>query len=232
MRKLLYAGVVGPVLFIVVFLAVGLMRPGYSQWRNYVSQLATGPGGWVQVLNFLMCGTLVVLFAIGLRISIAGSRGSIGGPLLLGLFGLDLLVAGLFSTDPALGYPPGAATVHTTHGLIHGLAGLGAFTLLPAAAFVMAWHFAANPGERRWAAYSGLVGAIIIVGFFVFTTVSAMDGAGTWPNAPTGVLQRFVIITGWTWMALVAWHHLRAFSAAPGLGFAAPQSRTPRRGEA
>ena len=209
MKKLLYAGVVGPLLFIVVFLLEGATRPGYSAWRHYVSQLATGDGGWVQVVNFLVCGSLVLVFAVALRDSIKGSRGSIGGPLLLGLFAVALLIAGAFSTDPALGYPVGAAQVHTAHGMIHGFAGLLAFTLLPAAAFVMARHFAAV-GERRWVVYSMVVGAVIIVMFIASTTVSAMDGAGTWPNAPTGFLQRIAIITGWTWIAMVALHQIRA----------------------
>src|SRR5436309_11515915 len=83
MKRLLYAGVVGPLLFIAVFLLEGATRPGYNPWRMYVSQLATGPGGWVQVVNFLVCGTLVIAFAIGMRMAIAGTRGSIGTPVLL-----------------------------------------------------------------------------------------------------------------------------------------------------
>jgi len=210
MKKLLYAGVVGPLLFIAVFLLEGIARPGYSQWRHYVSQLATGPGGWIQVLNFIICWTLVLAFAIGLRASIRGTRGSIGGPVLLGLFAVALLGAGLFSTDPALGYPPGAPPVHTVHGLIHGFAGLGAFVFfLPASAFVMAWHFAANPAERRWSLYSAAVGVAVIVLFVAFTTTSAMDAAGHLANAPTGFLQRIAIVIGWTWIALVAWHQVR-----------------------
>src|SRR5437868_15192679 len=109
MRKLLYAGIVGPLLFITVFLLEGAVRPGYSQWRHYVSQLATGDGGWMQVVNFLVCGTLVIAFAVGLRSALRGSRGSIGGPVLIGFFGSALLVAGVFVTDPALGYPVGAS---------------------------------------------------------------------------------------------------------------------------
>lgn len=209
MKRLLYAGVVGPLLFIVLFLIEGITRPDYSQWRHYVSQLATGPGGLTQVVNFLICGTLVLAFAIGLRLSIKGTRGSIGGPVLLGIFAVALLVAGVFSTDPGLGYPPGAPGVHTTHGLIHGLAGLTAFTTLSAAAFVMSWHFAANPAERRWAVYSAAIGVVIIGLFIAFTTTSAMDGAGTLHNAPTGFLQRIAIVGGWTWMAMVAWHQIR-----------------------
>ncbi|TMC53115.1 MAG: DUF998 domain-containing protein [Chloroflexi bacterium] len=204
MKKLLYAGIVGPLLFVAVFLGEGLTRPGYSAWRHYVSQLATGDGGWMQVANFLVCGTLVITFAVALRESLKGSRGSVGGPVLIGLFGMALLVAGVFATDPALGYPVGAPVVHTVHGMIHGLAGLAAFSLLPAAAFVMAWHFASEPGSRRWMLYSVGVGILLVVMFIASTTVSTLDERGLWPNAPTGFLQRIAIIGGWTWLSMLA----------------------------
>ena len=76
MKKLLYAGVVGPLLFIVIFLIEGLTRPGCSAWRHYVSQLATGDGGWMQVVNFLVGGTLVLAFAIELRQALNPGDGS------------------------------------------------------------------------------------------------------------------------------------------------------------
>jgi hypothetical membrane protein len=165
MKKLLYAGVIGPLLFIVVFLIEGATRPGYSAWRNMVSQLATGDGGWVQVVNFLVWGTLAIVFAIGLREVLRGTRGSIAAPGLFVLYGAALLVAGIFPTDPALGYPPGAPEVHTTHGLIHGFSGLAVFVTLAAAAFVMSAHFATEPGARVWAIYSAAVGALILAFF-------------------------------------------------------------------
>jgi hypothetical membrane protein len=222
MKKLLYAGIVGPLAFIAVFLLEGFTRPGYSQWRHYVSQLATGPGGWMQVVNFVVCGSLVFLFAIALRKAIKGTRGAIGGPVLIGVFGIDLIVAGVFSTDPALGYPIGAVQVHTAHGMIHGLAGLVAFTSLPAAAFVMAWHFGAQLGGRRWTLYSAAIGALIIVMFIAMTTTSALDGVGRWPNAPTGLLQRIAIIGGWTWIAMVAWHQLHVRTGRDASSVIAP----------
>jgi hypothetical protein len=208
-RALLYPGVVGPLLFIAVFLLEGITRPGYSAWRHFVSQLATGPGGWVQIVNFLVCGTLVLLFAFGLRAALKGTRGSLGAPILVGLFAIALIVAGIFVTDPALGYPVGAAAVHTAHGMIHGLAGLAAFTSLPAAAFVMARHFAAQPGSQRWTIYSAAIGALIILCFIASTTFSTMDATGALPNAPTGFFQRIAIIGGWTWLAMVALHLIR-----------------------
>ncbi len=211
-RKFLWAGLVGPPLFIVVFLIEGLTRPGYSAWRHYVSQLATGPGGWVQVVNFLVCGTLVIAFAVGLR----ARTHSIAAPILLGLFGAGLIVAGVFSTDPTLDYPVGAPQVHTTHGMIHGLAGLADFTLLPATTFVMAAWFARH-GSRRWMWYSLAVGVTMIATFIATNVFSTMDMTGRMPNAPTGFFQRIAIIAGWTWISMVALHFLRAKS---------PDSRT------
>lgn len=210
MKRLLYAGAIGPPLFIVVFLIEGLTRPGYSAWRHYVSQLATGPGGWVQVTNFLVCGTLVIAFAVGLRVATR----SVAAPILIGLFGIGLLVAGSFSTDPALGYPPGAPIVHSTHGMIHGLAGLACFSLLPATAFVMAAWFARNGAPRRWMWYSLGVGAVMIATFIASTTFSTLDATGAVANAPTGFFQRIAIITGWTWISMVAWHFVRVAEPA------------------
>src|SRR2546427_9650468 len=103
MKKLLYAGVVGPLLFIAVFLIEGATRPGYNPWRMYVSQLGTGPGGWVQGVNFLVCGAVVIAFAIGVRMAVAGTRRSGRAPLLFGLFGVSMGVAGSFTTAPRLG---------------------------------------------------------------------------------------------------------------------------------
>ncbi len=145
-RALLLCGVVGPPLFIVTFLIEGATRPGYSWWRNYVSSLATGDGGWVQIANFLVWGTLAIAFSIGVV-----RTGLVAPGVLIFLYGAGLLVAGVFVTDPSLGYPPGAPAEHTTHGMIHGLAGLGVFTLNAVAAFVVAQHFFRDRGSHAWA---------------------------------------------------------------------------------
>ncbi len=208
-RPLLVAGIVGPPLFVLVLVVEGITRPGYSAWRNFVSQLATGDWGWVQVLNFLLYGVLMVSFAVGLRISLGRGRASIAAPALVGAYAVSLLTAGIFVTDPALGYPVGASIVHTTHGLIHGLAGLAAFTFLTTASFVMAWRFWSNRASRPWAAYSLLTGLLIIACFVASNVFSVLDAEGSVQNAPTGFVQRIAIVGGWTWITLVAWHLIR-----------------------
>jgi hypothetical protein len=152
----------------------------------------------VQVANFIVCGLLILGFAVGLRPVLGGGRAPIAAPVLVGAYGLALVVAGVFVTDPTLGYPPGAAVVHTTHGLIHGLAGLAAFSLLAAACFAMTWRFASDPASRGWGANSLLTALLIVACFIASNVLSVLDAQGSLPNAPTGFVQRIAIIGGWS----------------------------------
>lgn len=203
---LIACGAIGPLLFILVFLIEGATRPGYSAWRNYVSSLSLSDQGWMQIANFLVFGLLSLCFAVGLRQVLRSGRGSIWGPLLLGLFGLGLIVAGLFVTDPSLGYPPGAHGdgPQTLHGTVHGLAGLIVFSSLAAASFVLARRFAGDPNWKGWAPYSIITGVLVVVFFIASNVASVLDARGILPGAPTGLLQRISIFVGWGWIALFA----------------------------
>ncbi len=82
---LLLCGVIGPLLFILVFLIEGATRPGYSAWRTQVSYLALSTQGWEQIANFIICGALVIAFAVGLRRIWRTGRAAVWGPKLVGL---------------------------------------------------------------------------------------------------------------------------------------------------
>jgi hypothetical membrane protein len=210
-KILLTCGAIGPLLFIIVFLIEGATRPGYSAWRDYVSDLSLSDQGWMQVANFLICGLLTLGFAVGLRLVLRTGKGSIGGPLLLGIFSLGLIVAGLFTTDPNLGYPPGSpmSGPRTLHGTVHGVAGLVVFFSVALASLIMARRFAGDPRWKGWTAYSIVTGIVVIVFFIASTGASVLDETGTLPNSPTGLLQRIAIIVGWGWVALLAIQLLR-----------------------
>lgn len=197
-RLLLAGGAIGPLLFIAVFLIEGATRPHYSVWRDAVSALALGEGGWMQSATFIVCGALVFGFAIGLRRVLRTGRGSTWGPILLGIVGLCLIGAGIFVTDPGLGYPHEASTITlTVHGTIHSLISLVAFISLPAACFVLARRDAADPAERGWAWYSVATGLLVVVFFVLTAVVTALNG-------PAGLTQRILLIVGWSWIALQA----------------------------
>ena len=210
-RFLITCGAIGPLLFILVILVEGATRPGYSAWHNFASDLSLSNQGWIQIANFLICGVLMLCFALGLRQVLRSGKGALWGPLLLGIFGLSLLIAGFFVTDPSLGYyPPGtSSSTHTLHGTIHGANAPLAFGSLAIAIFVLARRFASDPAWRGWAIYS-LITGILFVGFFIAClAVAVLDQRGVLPNSPAGLLERIAIIIGWVWIALLALRLLR-----------------------
>ncbi|HEV2457500.1 MAG TPA: DUF998 domain-containing protein [Ktedonobacterales bacterium] len=203
-RLLLLGGVVGPALFVVVLLIEGTTRPGYSAWHNFGSQLSLSSQGWEQVANFLMCGLLCLGFAVGLRWALGSGKGAVAGPVALAVFGAALVVAGIFKTDPGLGYPPGVpapAGGPTPHGAVHALAGLFAFVSLAVACFALARRFAGDTRWRGWAAYSIVTGVVVVLSLVVSNVPSLSDFAG--------LIQRIGIVGGWTWIVLLAARLLR-----------------------
>lgn len=223
-RLLIACGAIGPVLFILVFLVEGAIRPGYSAWHNFVSDLSLSNQGWMQIANFLICGVLMLCFALGLRRVFRTGRGSLWGPLLLGIFGLSLLIAGFFVTDPSLGYyPPGtSSSTHTLHGTIHGANAPLAFGSLTIAIFVLTRRFASDRQWRGWALYSLVTGILFLGCFIAGLAVAVLDQNGVLPNSPAGLLERIAIIIGWGWIALLAIWLLRQMRQA-GLRSRVPQ---------
>ncbi len=203
---LLAGGVIGPLLFVLVFLIEGTTRPGYDAWRHFVSELSLSDQGWMQMANFIVCGLLILGFAIGLRRSLAPGLGSSMASVLLAITGISLLIAGLFVTDPILGYPPGtpSAPPQSLHGTIHGIAGLIVFLSVAFACFVLVRYFFHDAHWRGWAAYSILTGLLVLVFFFGSNVTAVLSATRAWPNAPTGLLQRVAFLLGWGWIALLA----------------------------
>ena len=210
-RLLLSCGTLGPLLFTVVFLVEGATRADYNPLRYPVSSLAIGARGWIQTTNFLVAGVLLFAFALGVRRALQSSRGGAWGPVLIGLAGIGLFGAGIFTSDPVYGYPPGAPLVlaqYSVHGHLHDVFSLLLFVGVPSACFVLGRRFALL-GERGWAVYSILTGLGMLVTF-----VLAGMGFTHKPSLVTfaGVLQRLSITSGLTWIALLA---LRLMSKKP-----------------
>ncbi len=77
-----------------------LLRPEHSLVADPISALAVGPNGWVQDVNFLVFGALMIAYTIGLHLGVRPTRRGVVGVALLVLSGVGLVWAGLFpSTD-------------------------------------------------------------------------------------------------------------------------------------
>jgi hypothetical protein len=203
-RALLGCGVLAAPLFLLVLLMDGATRPGFSLWRNGASQLGTGDRGWLQGLNFIICGVLVLGCAVGVRRALGSGPGGRWGPLLLGAAGVGAIVAGLVPTDPALGYPPGVVETITVAGRVHGLAGLALFFGLAGASFVVARHFARTPDHGQWASVSRAAGVLIIASATAAGFAFRLDMAGTLSPAPAGALELVALACGLAWLSLTA----------------------------
>ena len=59
-------GIIAPILFTLLVIVESLLRPGYSQIFNDVSDLGLGPYSIIQNINFIIFGLLSIGFAIGL----------------------------------------------------------------------------------------------------------------------------------------------------------------------
>ena len=169
---LLTVGIAGTVLFPIIYLIEGATRPGYDAWQQAISALSLGPGGWIQQLDFAICGVSVLWSAFVWRKILAGGVCATWYPLIRGVEGVGLLAIAIFSQDPGYGYPPGTPGgpgPSTLGGTLHLV-----FTILIVQAmclglFVIARRFWKNPNFHGWVAFSVACGLLpmVLMPFFV-----------------------------------------------------------------
>lgn len=183
---------VAVVLFTLVWLVEGRLRLDYRPVHDPISALALGPRGWVQVANFVATGVLFVAFAVGVGLA----TGGVALPALLGLVGVGLVGAGLWSMDPMRGYPPGTppgdpdelSTQHRLHDAASGLV----FVAVPAAAVVSGLG---STGAWRWTSWGFAVAGLAML--VAFSVVWARQAPGA------GLVQRVMVLVNWTWVGLL-----------------------------
>ncbi|MFI5890364.1 DUF998 domain-containing protein [Actinoplanes sp. NPDC051513] len=161
-RSLLLAGAVAAPLWAAVSLVQAFTRNGFDITRHPLSMLSTGSLGWLQIANFLIAGALMVAGAAGLR-EVVDSRWA---PRLLAVSGLGMVAAGVFTMDPADGFPAGTPAgpgVLSWHSFAHFASGTIAFGTLIAGCYVLARCFARS-GDRRRALASAAAGTALLLG--------------------------------------------------------------------
>jgi hypothetical protein len=198
-RRLISCGLVAGPLFILVFLLEGAFKgSGYDALRHPVSSLELGAIGWIQVVNFLVVGLLTIAFAVGLWRSRLRA-----GAVLIGVWGVGLLGAGLFVTDPVSGFPVGTPPMsdYTTSGALHDGFSLPAFLALAAAMIVLS-----RGHGFKWLLYSLLSAAAYLVCFGLAS--AGFNQAASLADV-AGLFQRLTVTIGWAWTVVLALRVLR-----------------------
>src|SRR5688500_19674775 len=106
-KALLTCGISAGPLYIILGLLQMAIRPGFDITRHSLSLLVNGDLGWIQTLNFLITGILLVAGAVGVKRTIQTGRGSRWAPRMLGLYGLGLIGGSSCSACTGRGFPPG-----------------------------------------------------------------------------------------------------------------------------
>jgi hypothetical membrane protein len=189
-----WSGIVGPILFVLLFTVAGFLYPGYSPMSQVISTLGSmGPYPWLQIVNFLVCGFLLVAFSISFfreMHAVIGRKSLITCTIFLVLAGMGLIDAGIFTA------PPGdvQAAFHST---LHTAGFLTIFFSLTCVFFLLGWPLHKVPAWRRYGWYSIIAGIVTFVLFVVFVLV-----AGLAPQV-IGLWNRILVIEAFAWYVVM-----------------------------
>lgn len=181
--------VVGIAYFLIAVIALHFLRPDYDPVSRWVSEYAVGSYGFLMTSAFfgLSLGSLALV--IGLYQGVSRSGRSWIGLLLLGIWGVGILIAGIFPGD-LRGAP------ETISGNIHDLASLLSFFSLIAATILLSRRF---KQDERWRPFhrSAFILSLVILATFIGFFLTA----GT---EFVGLSQRIFIVTFLIWLLLTA----------------------------
>src|ERR1700682_4832674 len=194
---LLYCGVVAGPVFTVVAVIEMMTRSGFDLGRHDLSLLSNGSLGWIQISNFILAGVLTIAAALGMRRVLRTGRGSTWAPILIAIYGLGYIGAGVFVADPMNGFPPGTPDglpgSASWHSWMHLISGSLGFLALIAACFVFARRFSR---QRGWMAYSVATGVALL---------AAVIGISSGSQSAATIISFFVAATlGWAWLSAVS----------------------------
>ena len=172
---LLCCGLLGLVLLIVIYFALGAIVPGYDIIRQPIGDLELTKYGWIQTLNFIVVGLLNCAFAVGLRKELKGGFGSALIPLSYLVISVGFFLNGIFIHDP-----------------IHGIARFITFVSVLISSVLFARRFAGDLRWQGWATFTVICTMLIVI-------MMALSFEKSNGGAYVGLFERLAIITRLGW---------------------------------
>jgi hypothetical protein len=199
--NLLNAGIIAGPFFIIAALVHGVLREGFSLVRHPASLLSLGDAGWVQIANFVLTGILFILAGVGFKKVLTSGIGSKWVSRLFYLFGIALILGGIFTADPGLGFPPGAPggtpKEMSWHGMVHGFAPILGFIAQFIALIVLARRF----GSQRFFVWRNIT---ISVAILMFVLANIPNLTADWEKGDFNFIPLWASITiGYFWTSFV-----------------------------
>jgi hypothetical protein len=194
-----WAGMIAPVIFVTVFLVAGAIEPGYNVRTMYVSELSLGPYGWIQILNFVALGPLLLIFTHGVAAKIHKNRWSKIGVGVFIVLGVCFLLSGPFRVDPRSVSPAD----WSARGTIHQGLGSTVFVFMPISLFFFFLYFKTDDQWRFLARPTLWLLALVLI---LITLLKAAQLTTGILADNVGYIQRSVIILYLVWIFVFAYH--------------------------
>jgi len=175
----LLAGGLGGVLFVLTFLLLGALAPGYDALRETISALEFTPFGLAQRINFLVFGLMLMAFALALRRELGAGRGAVLIPTFQCLSGIGVVGDAIFIHEPT-----------------HLVCDLITFNSALLVLFLFAWRFSGDRRWKGWTAYSVLTALVMMAFLTAFGVANHVGG-------PAGAFEKLASLTRTTWSAVL-----------------------------
>lgn len=169
-RRFALLGLSGVAVFGASIIVLHLTGSGVDWTRDYVSNLANQPLGWVFMAGAFVHGWGNLALTLGLRGALRPGRLRSWAVLLFGLAAVGILLTALFPIE-AHGQTPGVS------GQIHRAAASAAFALELAALFVFSAAFGRQRVWRRQRAFSLALSVIAAVALTAFVIAIQLEMA-------------------------------------------------------
>lgn len=188
------AGIIGPILFWLALILLGQTQSAYSALRSDISLLSLGANGWIQTVNFVVFGLLVIIFQTGLQRAVAPGKAWGTLNVLALAFGLGLLAIAVFPTD--------RVGTWTIHGIIHLGIVVALALVLPVICLMTAARLKPYASWMGYAEFSVLIGVVVAV----LTVMLLLAWSGIWPalHPWLGLYERMVFVLPSLWMEIMA----------------------------
>jgi hypothetical protein len=150
------AGIVGPIMLIILDLTASLTAPDYSPIQQSMSSLALTSSGWIETIGFMLMGLMIEAFTAGLYLNIKRKRGFGFGTVLLTIFGFGMLLVGTFKTKEV-----GAPATFSSN--VHTIAAYSVLGLFPIALALMLSSIKNDPQWQKLFRYTIITGVIALI---------------------------------------------------------------------
>ena len=208
-----------------MFTVDGWLRPGYDAASMFISELSLGPWGWVQIVNFMIFGLAILVFAMSVALEFGDTRSARVGVMLLVIMGISMLASGPFVIDPVTSTAapminPAAVAPHqmSFHSKFHYALGTLFFLLAPATCFCFAGYnrSSKDPALRAFRLWSFGLGFVSVTGVVLFKLALLPPASN--PLLPwRGLIQRATVIPFLVWLfifGLMMLKHVRLARAS------------------